>query len=248
MLNRFLQFAKKAITWIEFDRKTDILAFAAFLLGLGGIVSQLSGYLRGPDVELFAPHQVLFHYEERQRGKPLIRFGAILAYTNSGQTGYNTTVRRELLKYSIDGKEFYQVWQKFVETDVRYMKGKETGTLEIQMKSVASPFPLNAGGSSSHETYFHPASTLVDKGEKKELDHSNFVTSEQFDGMIGKVGDAPISVLFEFIAEVPGSSPSRTACRVQIDDDLRKWLRCEKWIAPRCWESAERTDIRIDNI
>ena len=248
MLKRFLQIGKTAITWIEFDRKTDILAFAAFLLGLGGIVYQVSGYLRGPDLELFAPRQVLFHYEEREQGRPLIRFSAILAYTNTGQIGYNTAVRRELLKYSIASKEFYQVWQRFVETDERYSEGKGTGILEIHTKSIASPFPVNAGGSVSHETYFHPASTLIDKGDKKRLDYSNFVTSERFDVMIGKVGDEPISVLFEFIAEVPGSSPSRAACRVQINDDLRKWFMHRRWIAPRCWESKERTEIRTDNI
>ena len=101
MLKKCLELGKSAITWVQFDRKTDILAFAAFLLGLGGIISQIVGYVRGPEVQLFAPHQVLFHYEDRAQGKSLIRFSAVLAYANAGQLGYNATVRRELMKYTI---------------------------------------------------------------------------------------------------------------------------------------------------
>lgn len=247
MLRKIFASVKIGITWIQFERKTDVLAFAAFLLGLGGIVSQIVGHLKGPEVQLFAPHQVLFHYEERGQSKPIVRFSAIFAYTNSGQIGYNATIRRELLKYSIADNQYYQVWQKFVETDERYKMGKGTGILEIQSKSVASPFAVNAGGSTSHETHFHPASTLVDK-EQMKVDYSNFVTSDEFNQLIGRLGDKPVSILFEFVAEVSGEAPSRAACRVEIDDDMRNWLSHRMWIAPRCWESEEQTEIRTDNI
>lgn len=247
MLKRVFQAMKKAITWIEFERKTDVLAFAAFLLGLGGIMSQIVAHVRGPEVQLFAPHQVLFHCEERQQDSPIIRFSAIFAYTNTGPIGYNATIRRELLKYSISDNEYYQVWQKFVVTDVGHNPKKCARNLEIEAKGLASPFAVNAGASVSHETHFHPASTLEDQGTNK-IGHANFVTFDAFDSMIGKVGDKPISMLFEFIAEISGESPGIAACRVQIDDDLRYWFRHKGWIAPRCWESEEQTEIRIDNI
>jgi|GEM_PF-6941364 len=50
---------------LEIGRKTDILAFAAFFLSISSLVYQTVGFIRGPDVALIGPRQVIFYIKFR---------------------------------------------------------------------------------------------------------------------------------------------------------------------------------------
>jgi hypothetical protein len=47
------------MAFLEISRRTDILALAAFLLSLSGVIYQGSMFVRGPVVTLYPPQHVL---------------------------------------------------------------------------------------------------------------------------------------------------------------------------------------------
>jgi hypothetical protein len=44
---------------LKISKKTDVLSLATFLIGLGGIFYQLTGFFNGPEIKLFPPKKVL---------------------------------------------------------------------------------------------------------------------------------------------------------------------------------------------
>jgi hypothetical protein len=49
---------------IEIERKTDILAMAAFLISIGSIIGQLALLIRGAEIVLDGPRQVVLLFDE----------------------------------------------------------------------------------------------------------------------------------------------------------------------------------------
>jgi hypothetical protein len=91
---------------IEVERKTDILALAAFFLSIAGVISQISVFtiffLRGAVINVFPPEQVLIRAETLESGGPrYVRIGARMAYTNSGAPGYSAILRGERVTISV---------------------------------------------------------------------------------------------------------------------------------------------------
>jgi len=137
---------------IHIERKTDILAFAAFLIALSGVFLQVSSFFRGPVVRIFSPPQILIRKADPfPSGRVPVRFAALVAYVNDGDAGYNATIRRELLHYELESQTYTQEWQEFIASDLA-----ADGKLQMNPKGVAQPMVLNAGSSMSHETYFTP--------------------------------------------------------------------------------------------
>lgn len=59
---------------VEVERKTDIIALTAFLLALAGILFQAYHFIRGAQVILFPPEEVLvvcYSYENNTERFPL---------------------------------------------------------------------------------------------------------------------------------------------------------------------------------
>jgi hypothetical protein len=54
---------------IEIERKTDVLAMAAFLISTGSIIGQVALLLRGADVILDGPRQIVLFFGERLDSK-----------------------------------------------------------------------------------------------------------------------------------------------------------------------------------
>ena len=109
---------------IEVDKKTDILALAAFLLSIAAIISQVTIFLlvvfRGAVVTLFPPDQVLLKADALERGgKKYVRIGGRMAYTNTGAPGYNAVIKREVVKVDLgSGATFQHKWQNFESFDI----------------------------------------------------------------------------------------------------------------------------------
>ena len=130
---------------------TDIVAIigAAIALATGGY--ELSGLLAGSKTFLFPPRQItVVRYQYPQIAGQYLRLSARMAYANSGQPGYNSIIVEEVVKFTLDGREFEQVGQSY-ET-FRY----EAGKLVKDFDSDAKPLPVNGGSSESHETFFAP--------------------------------------------------------------------------------------------
>jgi hypothetical protein len=208
---------------IEVDRKTDILALAAFLMALAGILYQFVGYLEGPDVKLFPPEQVLI-FTKKMVSDEYVVFAAPMAYVNKGQPGYNAAIKSESIRYKLGGKTYEQKWQEFVYT------GSTDNELEVTKQSDAHPLAINAGSTLSHETRFSPRSIRIKGNQDQDL-NKNYMRWEDFLKEIATIKELEL----ELCAEVYDESPVKVKCKIYISQNFVDHLQKYKWHAPTCW-------------
>ena len=212
---------------LEIERKTNIIALAAFFLALGGVLFQAIAYFRGPEVNLFPPDQVVLRAQvyplDNQKYMTLI---ARMAYVNTGQPGYNGTLRRETVRLRLDTQDYEWVWYRFLSTDA---KGTELQRVD---KGEAKPLPVTAGSSESHETEFVPRRVRCQPNQTGCDTNANFLDKEQLLAALEKQGQ----LRFTFITEIYGEQSVTVTCTVDVDAGLRLALKEYDWMAASCWE------------
>lgn len=209
---------------LEVERKTDLLALTALILALAGILFQLVGYFRGAEVKLFRPEQVLIVFDAYSDGQEYVRINARMAYVNTGQPGFNATVRRESVRFGLGGVTYEQIWQDFQGFD---SKGKQ---IVPRLGSDAKPEPVMAGSALSHETYFAPHPVRCDPSTPCET-YRNFLDWNRFVTLVAREK----RLEFEFVGEIYGESQAKVArCSVDLDDNLIIHLTLHRWAAPVC--------------
>lgn len=210
---------------IEIERRTDILAFAAFLMALGNVVYQAALAFRGPDIHLFPPEQLVILGEQYPSGKRYVRFAAKMSYVNDGSVGYNAAVVGESLHFQLGDTQYEQRWQTF---ESFQRSPDDPLKLESLKTEDAHPFTLAAGSTVGHETYFAPrkrAFVLEDERAQSYLEWPAFL--EQLEKLP--------EVRFELRAEVHGMAPEHVGCTIRVDDELRDKLEQRGWYAPSCY-------------
>lgn len=216
---------------IQVERKTDILALAAFLLSVAGIISQLTIFVvvifRGAVVTLFPSEQVLLKADVLEKdGTKYVRIGARMAYTNSGAAGYNAVIEREIVTMDFgSGVAFQQKWQTLETFDIVEQK-----LTSIERKP-ANPLPINAGSAESHDTYFVPFRKRCGQGEEECDEWQNYLSWSKF---LEKIENTK-QMKFEFTGNLYGEHPAKTSCIVRIDSNLIDRLRKNEWYSASCW-------------
>lgn len=205
-------------------RETDVLALTAFLLSFAALLYQARDFLRGSEMRLFPPEQILI-VRNGQYQTPYI--SATLAYVNQGAAGYGALVRGEKVRFSIGGKDYEQQWQQFVTFDVNKNNELIPGSPQD-----AAPFLIPGAGAASHNTLFAPR-TIRDRAQR----FRNFVNWDAFLDALAKEEQ----LTMEFRAVVAGEEEELTQ-RVVIDvsPDLIKTLRTAGFAAPSCWPATAR--------
>src|SRR5262245_59350604 len=114
---------------IQIERKTDILAFAAFLLSLSSIAYQGASMLRGARVTLLAPRQVTIYLRQfGHESEDYLTFLTSMEYVNSGPPGMNDVVAEESVSFTLAGRSYTHVWHQFVSAVDRKEEGEGSGS------------------------------------------------------------------------------------------------------------------------
>lgn len=217
---------------ITINTNTDVIALSAFLLGALSTVSQVSLWLvvfvKGADLTLFQPEQVLFRAERFEPGKAhYLRLGARAAYVNSGASGYNAMIANEYIHLAFpDRQVLSQKWQAFKTFDI------EGESLAVTERQAANPFPVIAGNAAAHDTYFVPFRKNCEDASRYP-DCSQWDNYWKWDRFLAAM-DQNDSVTVTLEAEVYGGEPETVTCIVTIDANVRDRLRENLWHSPSC--------------
>ena len=147
---------------IEIEKKTDILAFAAFLLSVSSIMYQVTIYFRGPQVSLGRPREIILYMQQPPGTNDIERrrltFVSTTTYVNSAPPGKNAVVLNQIVNFTLNGKQYNYDWYQFVTLSFKppstnEMDRKELGVVESK---TASPFVVPAGGAEAREIWFGP--------------------------------------------------------------------------------------------
>lgn len=220
---------------IVIEKRTDILAFAAFLLSVAGLLSQAVVFLivvtRGPVVTLFTSEQIMLISDQLEESGPMyVRVNAQMAYTNSGAPGKNVVIKREIVKLQLDdGLPYQQRWQTFETFDI---VDKELMSIS---KEPASPQTVSAGDAASHDTYFVPFRHRCHSDGDNCDEWRNFLTWNDFLSKIERLDVLKVTL----IGEIYGHEQVEVSCVVQVDRNLRDRLKDYGWHAPSCWQAED---------
>lgn len=208
---------------IEIARKTDVLALAAFMLSVGGVIAQAYIFLSGPVVVLFGPEQVLIMRHEYAGGRPYLRLAARMAYVNKGRNGKDV-VMQETIGYKLGDKFYEQRGQDYTASSA------EQDKLSMNRKGDALPVALDSGGADAHETWFAPRTTHKPGMQP----YHNFLPWEAFMSELEKQKELEFELSFRSY----GGGKDKVTCRVVVDDALRANLAKKGWSAPACVDGA----------
>ena len=211
------------------ERKTDFIALAAFFLAFSSFIAQIIFFFQGPNVKLFPPEQILIKADIFPNAGNYVRFGARMAYVNSAFIGYNDSIRKETISFVIEDNLYEQAWQTFESFDLQDEK------LKSSYYSDAHPTPVNAGSSTSHETYFSPRSIRC---KKNSSDCNKWINYLKFDEFIDKVTKIN-KLYFKFKSYTYSDKVLEVNCFIDVDDALIARLKQNRWAAPACWTNED---------
>jgi hypothetical protein len=231
-----------SVLGLKVARKTEIIALAAFMISVSGILWQLLNYARGPVISLFPSDQVTItavnklgrNYTGQDNLLALI---ATMAYANEGDTGKNGVIRREFIAFDLGNRHIEHRWYEFGTSDV------QDGIISFKRTSEASPLPVTAGSAISHETLFAAWENDCENAPVGCDPGANFVKWDDFLAAIKANNQLTITMS----AEIYPSKRLTASCVVR----LRPWeiaiLEKEQWLTATCAEvggPAQRTPQR----
>lgn len=152
---------------IEIEKRTDILALAAFILSMGSLLAQCFNIVRGPEVVLDGPKIITLYSHVGGDGKRYLRLAATLTYLNNGSPGYDDILKSEVVTVSTETKTIKLNAKYYINSK---SSGKKMTTIFVKD---AVPMAIKSGSVYSHETEFIP---FPDKTNK----NSNYVEIKRF--------------------------------------------------------------------
>jgi hypothetical protein len=154
---------------IEVERKTDILAMAAFLISVGSIVGQVALLLRGAEVAVDGPRQVILFFESTLGSRKYLNAISTQIYVNNGSPGYDDILKSESLTIGGSGKQIQLESQELVDST------RNGNKLVYRMRKAWKPEKIKAGDFVGNETLFVPYPSEKDKRRDVNfIDEANF--------------------------------------------------------------------------
>lgn len=208
---------------LELDRKTDILALAAFFISIGGLLYQGVLAIKKPDILQFPPEQLAF-YPEESNGAKYLQVGAQSTYVNKGRGDRNAVLKVERLLFDLGGKSYELKWQNFADYS---SKGTQLVTENVKP---AIPAVIKSGEGISHETHFAPRTFHV-ATQSDAARFKNFLPWDQFVSEIEKVKELDVRIVSEFY----GLEDKEARVYVEITPAVIYSLKTYGWAAPSAW-------------
>lgn len=165
------------ILGIEVEKKTDILAFTAFLMSVSNITIQVANIIKGPQIIMDNPKMVTIapeSYLEKSdlKNKNYMIITTNLNYFNKGSIGHHDIIRLE------EAHIYFPNTDKNIKLNAHYyvQSYKEKDKLHIDIKSDAIPFQVQSGNVISHETAFISWPVFNKNITHNFLEYSEFIT------------------------------------------------------------------------
>lgn len=208
---------------IEVERKTDILAAAAFIISITSLIYQIVGMLRGPDIVQFPPEQLLFFAEKNDNS---LHTATDMSYANKGREGANGVLKRVKMEFALGGKSYSFNWQDFEQF------GNDGSQLtRSQSREPATPVVIKGGEVVTKEIHF-ASRTMLAKDRPQSADiYSNFLKWDMFVAELGKVKELNVTIISEFV----GAKNQRVELFIRVTPSLMEALSKDKWDSPSCW-------------
>ena len=196
---------------IKFDGRLNIIALTSLVLSLIAISHAFYGFVRGPRVEMHAPHALILR-KVTFPGDPskasYLNIEAPLTYTNLGEIGYNDIVANETVFFALASqpKQMEAYWYF---DDVDDSTKNAENAPKYAGTTFAGPKVVPARDAITHWTRFTSKPVNCPNNSTQECNvRANYVPFD--DALPGLIAASP-RIDITFSAELLGSRASRHA-------------------------------------
>ncbi len=203
---------------IEIERKTDILAMAAFVISLGSVIGQIAILIRGADVLIDGPRQIVLFFQATAGSRGFLNAITTQVYVNNGSPGFDDILKTETLLFELSEKTISLEAQQLVDST------RNGNKLIIRNAKRWAPAKIGAKDFLSNESLFVPYPSLVDTERDR-----NFVTRDEFLTLLPRSR----TLKAKFLATTYGGHALYSTC-FMISSDVRMGLRQKGWASLSC--------------
>jgi hypothetical protein len=214
---------------LEIERKTDILAFAAFIISLTSLSYQAYGFLKGPSVVEFPPEQILFFPSE---GGDYLHAAAQVTHVNRGSEGKNAVVKQEKMTFKLANTPYELKWQYFENFSNLGHK-----LVRPEHPEAASPIVIKAGEAVSKEIHFAPRTLPIVSQSSAGDAYKNFLRWDDFVSQLANAKELDVQIVTEFY----GLRDQHINVFIRVTPEFIHALKTDRWDAPSCWPRTERS-------
>lgn len=188
------------------------------------VANQAVDFIRGADISLVRPQQVLIFFDRYPDGNSYVIVAAQMSYVNVGAPNYAGVVEREFVELLWKGSIYRQFARSYERID------RAGDALDFHRISDAQPVTVPGASTISHPTVFGPQPAECAGNAGCEPD-ANFLTHDAFLRQL-----APDSnIRFAFGANVLRSNKTLNAsCSVDLSINAIVLLAQNKWYSAIC--------------
>lgn len=246
---------------IEIEKRTDVLAFAAFLLSISSLLGQAVLLLRGPNILLDGPKNITLFFGDygRQPGQTgFLNAISRQVYVNNGAAGYNDILKSETLRLGLSGLSLELKAHYSVESARSRRDGRR---LEFTNRQPWRPVLIKAGNFQDTETIFvpYPSSTIdntynldgnnagstsnIDQGLKNDAKLQSPTTNSNavsYPDLVGHLQRSPY-IEVSLFSDTYGGQRLQSKCRPTLPSKtIIDELSSKLWVSLVCIPSSSR--------
>lgn len=210
------------ILGIEIERKTDILAMAAFLISAGSLISQLAQIMQGPEVKLDGPRQIALLFKPSSDGHNHLHAITNHHYINKGAPGHDDILKSESLMIKIGTRVIKLAGEYSLTLDSQGNK------LMISDKDLWKPDKVEAGNFINRETLYKPRTNTSTSSRRQ-----NFIGKQELTDLLRTNKTIDITLK----AETYSGPALESSCRI-LSSDVLTGFETKGWSSPVCQKTT----------
>jgi len=210
------------ILGIEIERRTDVLAMAAFLISAGSLIGQLAQIMRGPEVKLDGPRQIALMFKSSADNRRYLNAITNHHYINKGAPGHDDIIKSESLTITIGTRVIKLVGAYSLTLDDQGSK------LVISDKDLWKPDKVEAGNFISRETLYKPRTNSNTANRRR-----SFIDKQELIDLLRKNKTIDITLKVETYA----GPELVSTCRI-LSSDVLTSFETKDWSSPVCQKTT----------
>lgn len=214
---------------IEIERKTDVLAFTAFIVSVLTATYQIGLFLVGPDPKLLVPEGVTIARFDNRPDQSFISIIAPISIANTSGAQEPLLVTKQTAEISFAGVSIPLQWHDTVEAPIA------GDAVKFSESRVVYPFVVDRKGIVSKVVRFTPQRQPCREQEKECDPNRPFVSFDQFRSMfLEAMRNGVKSARVTFTVESANHAPVRVVCDIPLVPNHLKLLRNVGYFSELC--------------
>jgi hypothetical protein len=214
---------------IEIEKKTDVLAFTAFIISILTAVYQIGLFVIGPNAKLLVPEGITMVRFDDSPPQPYISVIAPISIANTSGAQEPLLLLRQTAVVQVGDRTIPLTWHDIIEAPI------SGGTIKFDNSKAVSPFIIDTKKVSSNLIRFTPQRKPCEPDDTDCKPNQPFVSFEEFRSLYLKATqDGTKFFEVRLSAEFDNHKPVHVSCKIPMMLNHVKQLRNSGYFMELC--------------